>query len=151
MTTKAELAAEVATLKAQLAERPAEAPKPKVKRRKTWYRSTVTGDRGYLVEEDGVQYIDLDRPMEQVRRRYDAKEWMVDKDDRPLNVSQMAQIPFAADSALCRVLGYHHKHKGEWANLSDQQRIAWIQDGPETGVRRELYEAVMGAISQLGE
>lgn len=121
--------------------------------KREWYRSALNGDRGYrATDEDGQDVIQLDRPNEIITRPYKPSEWKRDDDHRPLNRSHLGMVAFAADAKLCQVMGKRDDHEGDWGNLSNKQRIAWMEDGPKSeGVRRRMYEALMGAIAELGE
>lgn len=121
--------------------------------KREWYRSTLNGDRGYRAKDEaGLDVIQLDRPNEIITRPYKPSEWKRDDDHRPLNRSHLGRIAFTADAALCYAMGKRDDHEGDWNNLSNKQRIAWMEDGPSSeGTRRQLYEAVMAVIEPLGE
>ena len=111
------------------------------------YRNIEDGNAGYREGDDIV----LDRPNERVIRPYNDRVWMLDKDFRPLNRSQMAKVAFEADAALCKALNQPRLNDGEWLNLPDKKRIAWLERGPQKGVRGALYAHIMQALAPLGE
>ena len=116
---------------------------------KQWVRNAKTGDRGYL-SEDGKEVI-LDRPKEELRFPYKKELWDTDKHEHPLTRSQKVQVAHAADKVLLRLLGRPNTGK-EWASLTDRQRVAWVKNGPSQGIRKELYETIMGFLDErLGD
>lgn len=116
-----------------------------------WVRSVVTGDRGWIEERDGTLVVVLDRPSQDISRPYQEREWICDRDVRPLNLMALAQAAFAADAVLCKAVGAYEKETN-WLNLKDSQRIAWMRTGPQKSLpRRRLYEYVMFSLSWLAE
>lgn len=111
------------------------------------YRNIEDGNAGY--REGNV--IVLDRPNERIEFPYHEQLWMVDKETHPLSKMQLAMVAYAADAALCRVLNQRHLNDGEWLNLGDKKRIAWVNKGPQKGTRGALYAYVMQALKPLGE
>lgn len=110
-----------------------------------WYSHTRTGDRGYLVRRDGVDYVKLDRPNEEILKRHNG-EWHKDEEHRPMTTAQIAQVAYEADRKLCFFLGKHERARKEWVSLSDKERIAWMREGPkEPGPREELYVAIFAS------
>lgn len=116
--------------------------------KKLWYRDRKTGDRGFLVQVDGEDFIQLDRPMEVVRRKFRKDDWKEDQALRPMTRAQVAQIAFFADTALCRFLGLHKESRREWLSLKDEERQALIETGIDSKnrLRRRLWQAVMVAL-----
>ena len=106
-----------------------------------WYSHTRTGDRGWLVRRDGVDYIKLDRPNEEILKRFQQGEWHRDEEHRPMTVAQVAQIAYEADRKLCFFIGQHDRARKEWPSLSDKERIAWMKEGPTDGGPREALYA----------
>lgn len=114
-----------------------------------YYTNATTGDRGYLVRRDGRDAIRLDVPgVEKVSRLGDA--WVADHAHRPLNVSQLAMVVYAADQELCRVLGMHSKLK-KWLDLSESERARWIQGEPPKGpeIRVKMHAANWAILKEL--
>lgn len=115
---------------------------------RVYYRHRTTGDLGYLIKDNGKDVIRLDRPMERIIKQFDTNNWLPDKEARKMSVAQVAQICFEADRKLCFFLGEHDLAKREWVNLSDEQRIAWMQKGPvHPEVRRDMYEAMRNVLN----
>ena len=115
---------------------------------RTYYRSTSSGDLGYLVRRGGEDKIRLDRPMEEIIRPLRENEWQREQEFRPFARAQVAAIAFETDKLLCKMLGLHKEGKAEWLSLKDDDRIAFMQDGPAGGnpLRRDLYLAIRGIL-----
>lgn len=116
---------------------------------RVYYRDVRTGDRGYMIEADGKKCIRLDRPMHVVDRAYREQDWAPDRETRPLTEAQCAQVAFAADVTLCKFLGYQAQSKREWLLLPEKDRLSWVEQGPPSGIRRELWSAVMRLLATL--
>lgn len=101
---------------------------------KEWYRNSSDGQSGYLVVRDGKKFIRLDRPNEEILKRFDST-WVPRNDYRTLQRGQVARIAFEADRVLCMELGDHEKARREWASLPDEIRMGWVEHGPN----REVY------------
>lgn len=115
-------------------------------RERDWYRSSVTGDRGYKVVWQGVECIRLDRPGEHMRKL--GPEWITDSDVRPIRAVDLAQVVLAADRATCAAIGMHQARPKEWLSMTDRDRALWIEMGPPTTdpVRLAVYEAIKSAL-----
>ncbi len=114
---------------------------------KTWYRHGTTGDRGFMVNIDDMDMIQLDRPQEVVRRPFIAGEWNIETEHRPLTIAQVGEIAFMADKQLCQARGEHELARRDWHGLSDAQRIKWMNVGPKDDpLRADLWKATMGVI-----
>ena len=117
---------------------------------RVYYRHVTTGELGYLVRRQGQEVVRYDRPaVDMTDDRL--SNWRRDEDHRPLNANQVAQIAHAADLKLCFFLGIHGLK--EWRDLSDQQRISFLHDGPKDSspgrARTRLFLAITGAVSDL--
>lgn len=110
------------------------------------FRHVRTGDRAFLINKGGKPHIQLDRPNEEIVRTFNESEWIEEKSDLPMSRGQVAQVAFDADRALCRFNGWHDKSRREWASLTDQQRIAWMEEGPRETIRQRLWAAILGAM-----
>lgn len=116
-----------------------------------WYTHEKAGDRGYLVKRDGKDCIRYDIPgQERVTRLSEA--WTADHAHRPLSVSQLATVSYAADQELCRVLGLHSKLK-KWIDLHERDRALWIQGvGPkQPEIRAKLHAVVWETLKELAK
>lgn len=120
---------------------------------RVFYYHTRTGDRGYLVERDGKEFIRYDRPGEEILRKFGDRDWKIDKDYRPLTKGNLAQIAFEADKKLCFFLGEHDHGKKEWLDLKDNERIDYVENGPTSSpeIRGELFDAIYDALKILSE
>lgn len=114
-----------------------------------YYRDVRTGDRGYVVIEDGNKCIKLDRPMHSVVRAYREQDWTPDKETRPMTEAQCAQVAFAADVLLCKFLGHQALGKREWLLMKDSERIEWVKNGPASGVRKRLWDSTMALLATV--
>ncbi len=123
-------------------------PKPHERR---WFTNHQTGDRAYLVRRGGKDCIRLDRPQQEIVRPLRTGEWDEDLDVRPLIVSQVARIAFAADAEFRKSLGMYGEAK-LWDDLSERDRVAWLQGkGPQQKDRQKLFRAIWGSISELAK
>lgn len=120
-----------------------------------YYRNTTTGERGWLVERDSKQYMQLNRPAEEILLPYRPAEWVPERDTRPLTRQQCAQVAFEADKMLCLFLGLHREAKRQWLSLTDEDRIAWCKHGPvgtasyaRDLLRALIYDTVMGELKR---
>lgn len=112
-----------------------------------YFRSAQTGDRGWLVRRDGKDYMKLDRKAEVIERLYREGEWIEEAPEMAdFTAIQIAMVTFEADKALCKQLGDTKKARREWLNLLDEQRIQWMNDGPQEPRRKRLYQAVKKAM-----
>lgn len=120
---------------------------------RTYYRSARDGQRAYLVRRGGKDMMRLDREMEEILHPVDLAnmhEWRPDNQVHPINTHQLAQVAFAADRELCRVLGKPVEARREWLSMKEQDRVKWMQDGPDTGdIRDDLYDAIQGTLGSL--
>lgn len=114
---------------------------------KVWYRSTMTGDLGWMVRRDGKARIRLDRPQEDITRPFSKTNWKEDSTHRPMAAMQAIRVAFAADQQLCLALGLHDKARVEWESLSDAARDKWMKEGPSKPLlRRLVYRAIKIAL-----
>ena len=114
---------------------------------RVWYRSRITGDRGYIYQDGERVRIRLDRPNDDVSRPYVDSEWIEEVEIRNFTPMQMAQIAFVADRQLCTFLGLHADAKLEWLSQKEPRRIRFMNEGPDgPDVRKELFVAMMGVL-----
>ena len=117
--------------------------------RRTYFKHATDGQLGWLVKRSGRQMIRMDREPETLRPMNDA-EWIPDKEHRPLNKGQVAQVCFAADRALCTALGMHKEGKREWVELRQEEKAVWMQAGPDKPkVRQVVFERISAALEHL--
>jgi len=114
------------------------------------YRSTTTGDKGFMMEVDGKKYIELDRPSQQVRRLYKEKDWIKEDEHRPLLPQQIGRIHFEAQKYLLIAVGDPEGHKMDWLMMQNQDRNDWMQEESDVALVRALYDAMDGVLSPLG-
>ena len=109
-----------------------------------YYRHVREGHLGYLVQKDGRDYIQFDRVGEPVLRHFKHGDWIAEAEARPLSDVAVARIAYEADRAYCRALGMPQVK--EWLNLLDDERVAFLQNGPPGGVRQGLYLSIVAYV-----
>jgi hypothetical protein len=124
---------------------------------RVYYRNRDTGELAYLVRFGDKTKLRLNRPNELVIVRLDLNRWF--EDDHKgydLQPMQRALVALEADKALCRLLGLPVLAKRDWARLRDTERIAWLENGPDSigdpardRARYALWKAVMGVMARL--
>ncbi len=120
--------------------------------KRVYYRHLETGDRGFLVERDGLPAIRWDRAMSS-DTTHQLDRWKKEVDEAPLfSAHQIAMIAFDADKAVCRALGQVDIAKRLWVDLTEKQRRDWMTDGPKAkvGPRRDVYEALVKVLRSHG-
>jgi hypothetical protein len=105
-----------------------------------------------MVHRNGVPMIRLDRPGEEIIRRFDPAKWNIETDVRPFTRVQVAQICKEMDRKLCYFLGKTRLANQEWLDMSEEVRVRWIKgDGPKKPEIRQtcfnlIYEALKGHV-----
>lgn len=113
-----------------------------------WYRSSVTGERGFLVTNEGKAFIQLDNPR-QVSLRPMGPEWTEDSEARPLMKAALAAVAFSADVALCAGLGIPVK-KTKWHELTQEEKMRWLTlPPPGNPARRLLFRVITEGLKGL--
>ncbi len=113
-----------------------------------WYRHVNTGDRGYLVKRAGKERIRYDRPAEDLHVPKDGK-WKPDDEDKPFTLWQVAQIAFEADKKLCFFQGLHMESRREWESFTEEERYAYMHEGPDDDLlRAKLFAAIMAIMRE---
>lgn len=120
-------------------------PKP---HEREYVRDRDTGDLGWKVRRDGKVAVRLDRPMQEIICNYVPGQWPVDRERRPMTPNQVAQIAFAADRMYLLFNGKAQESRKEWLALKDEEKIAWVDDGPQTSdpLRANLYKVILRAL-----
>lgn len=110
-------------------------------------RSTLDGQLGYIVEQEGRLWVRLDRRGENRLLPYHEQQWTADKEP-PLTAIQIARIAHDGDRAWRLVHGEYGLK--EWMSLREEERHAWLKGPPEGADPRRLrlYAAVKGALLQ---
>ena len=66
-----------------------------------------------------------------------------EREHRPLNPVQVAQVCFQADVALCKVLGLQKASKVQWTHLSQDDKRDFMLHGPDyPEVRADVYVSI---------
>lgn len=119
-------------------------PKPAARK---LVRNKQTGDLGYLVKRSGKIVVRLDRPNQEILRPYSVGEWQDEDTQRPLATIHVARVAFEADRALLAVLGDHSRASKTWTQLTDSERVRWLNGGPTDRTERSaVYRAILGAL-----
>lgn len=117
--------------------------------RRTYYRNVATGDRGYMVQRHGADHIRFDRPGSDMTRLFKTDEWVLEKQSRQIPAHEVAQVAFAADRRLCRLLGKLQESRKDWIDLSDTERVRWVKEGPRVpadSMRAQVWRAIVNAM-----
>jgi len=122
-----------------------ETPAPSAR---VYYRSSRTGDLGFMVTREGVDAIQLDRPNEEILRPFTVAEWQPEQASSGMSRVQMAHVAFAADCALCRCMGEHDLAKRDWLSMREEARIKFSERGPSGGVRKRVFDAILGVLME---
>jgi len=112
---------------------------------KEWVRSAVSGDLGFLIQKDGVTFVRLDRPQQNVDRIYREQDWVKESSPKWLSLHQRASVAYAADCKLRDVLGSRDPGRKDWSLLSHEERAQWMNGPKVSGIRRWVWEAIMEA------
>lgn len=105
-----------------------------------YYRHVRDGSLGYLVQKDGRDFIQFDRVGEPVLKVFKHDDWIAEAEPRPLSDVAVARIAYEADRAYCRALGMPNVK--DWLNLLDDERVAFMHNGPPSAVRQGLYHVI---------
>ena len=116
---------------------------------RSYYRHRQDGNLGYLVQRQGRLYVRLDRPGDPAERPFHDAEWIAEEEVRPLTRMQVARVAFEADKMLCISFGLHKEGRAEWMNLRDDDRIAFMQEGPKDPKRSELWSVIIETLRPL--
>lgn len=118
--------------------------------KREWYSHVRTGELGYMVKREGALCVKLDRPNQDIVKPYREAEWRRENDHRPLTRQHLALVCFAADRELCRALGMHEQAKRDWLSLTTEQRVAWMDTGPQKPAERaRLWATIMKTLKPL--
>lgn len=108
-----------------------------------YYRSAETGDLGWLVRRDGKDRVRLDRPLQEIVRPFEEGKWVEEREWKPFSRTQVSKLQFETDKLVCSMLGLHKEGKRDWLSLKDEERIAWMKQGPGPGnLRADVYKAL---------
>ena len=116
-----------------------------------WVHNTTTGDRGFLIEVDGKQCVQLDRVNQRIVKPFRASEWTREDDHRPLTAHSLAQVSYAADCFLQIALG-RAQNPVPWISLKENDKLRWVKQGPSgKGPRAQLYASIHKTLGPLLE
>ncbi len=92
----------------------------------------------------------LDRASEDITRVYRQSDWIPQIEHRPLKRGQLARLCFKADKDLLFSIG--KPTRNDWEDLTDDQRVAWLDKGPvKDPMRARLYAAIMEAMKPYAQ
>lgn len=114
-----------------------------------WWRHSQTGDRGYRVRRNGKDMVRLDRPEELLQTLVENGQWVRDEYGSLFVPEQIARVAFAADRAMCVLVGLHAESRTVWQDLPDKVRHSFVAHGPPKSAhpaRRRLYDAIVEAL-----
>lgn len=113
-----------------------------------YYRHVREGHLGYLVRDNGQDYIQFDRGAgDPVLRIFRPQDWIAENEPRPLSDVMKTRIAYAADQELCRALSQPGQALIPWLSLGDDARIAFMRKGPAGPIRQALYCAIMAQLN----
>lgn len=119
---------------------------------RVWVRSASDGERGWLVRREGMTYVRMNRPSQEIVKPYRKHDFIEEVEHRPLTKLQVAQVCFEADRAMCRVLNMHDLARKDWVSLSDRERAELMKDGPGgEPKRRGMYEVLRAYLEGISE
>jgi hypothetical protein len=110
-----------------------------------WFRHHLTGDKGFLVEENGERFIQYDRgPTVKERVPFNERNWSPEEDQRPLTKFQIGNLAYECDLAVGRIGVVGPRDRKPWLNMTDAERSTWTANGPPKSepMRRMMWEAV---------
>lgn len=117
--------------------------------RRIYYRNNATGDRGYLVQRHGADHMKFDRGINGAdeTRLFKPEDWTLEENRPGMNAHEIAQVAFEADRRYCKSKGLREA-RVEWLNLTDDERIRWVKEGPKAqDVRRRLWAAIVKVLA----
>lgn len=118
---------------------------------KQWVRNRMTGDMGFVVYDEGVRMVQMDRgPNVKVLRPWPegTTMWVEDVEPKRLIKAHVARVCWEADRALCDILRIGEPSPDmTWGGLRGPQRMLWEKEPPEPeGLRSDLWHAVRAAL-----
>lgn len=117
-----------------------------------YYRHVREGHLGYLVQQDGRDFIKYDRNGDDVLRVFKPGEWIAESEPRPLSDVAIARIAYEADRELCRAFGIMPTTASKpWISLLDDERISFMKHGPPTATRQGLYLTILAYMRALSD
>lgn len=139
-----------------MSDEPDEQPAPELPRnyepepgKRLFVRDSRTGDLGWMVRRGGVDMVRLDRPNHEVLKPYHPASWEPQVEVKRASHAQLVMVAYEADRALLRMMGEFGKARTEFRDLTEKQRLAWIEDGPqEPTIRRILYRSIIDVLSE---
>jgi len=139
---------------------------------KYWLESTLTGERGFLVDAtnqespkpimppagDGAKImVQLDRPREVRLKRFSEDGWRPVHTPHPLSEVAKADIAHHALRRLAFFLGDHKASRKELISMREGDRISFVRGGPAAldstasmDIRQGLWNAIQDVLNGKG-
>jgi len=111
----------------------------------------LTGDRGFMVTEDGKKYIIRDTPGYAAKRLYKESEWILEDEHRPLLPQQTASIVFAAEKEFLKAMGLREGHTMDWAMMTNIERAEYKLSTSKHKVVEGLLKKIRKYLAPLEE
>lgn len=124
------------------------------------YRNRFTGQIGYRIQDDQGRDV-ISKEAEPGSKdttgfSYNLGDWVEDKRFSVYQRSQLAIAAFAADAALVALVT--HTRPKTWVELTEEKRVRFIEEGPESGVngnraldvRKKVFDLIV-SIPEGGE
>ncbi len=115
------------------------------------YRSTDTGDRGFMVTENGKKYIVRDSVCNPVKRLSKEREWVLESEHRTLLPKQASYVVFQFEKALLHVMGHQKAAKMDWAMMTNAERAEYKQSTSEFPVVEGFLRPARKKLAALEE
>lgn len=116
------------------------------------YRSTLTGDRGFLLTRGGKKYVRLDRGSVISEKPYKESEWVEESENRPLLPMQVTRIYFELEKHLKIATGDVTAQRSmDWEMMTQRDRTAYFDtmDDTDNKLVRRLHKAVHKILDPL--
>lgn len=112
-----------------------------------YYRSSLSGQRGYLIETAEGPKIQHDTPRERTIVKF-TSEWQPEIQRPPMNRVQACRVAYAADRELSRWFGDPVDSRKDWMNIDDDKRIDFCKNGPDAGNtdRQRVFAFILEAL-----
>lgn len=118
------------------------------------YRSTTTGDRGFMLERGGKKVIRLDRGSQVIEREYKKDEWVEESEHRPLLPMQVTRMFFEVEKHMLIALGdTAARREMDWEMMTNRTRTAYMEEMGETDnvLVKKLHRAMHKILDPLSQ
>lgn len=117
------------------------------------YRSTTTGDRGFLTERGGAKFVRLDRTNQVIEKPYKEDEWTEESPHRPLLPHHLSRIFFEAEKHLLIALGDPQGRDMDWDMMVARQKNIYRNemDDQDNPLVKKLHKAMHKVLDPLSQ